>query len=701
MTGDALPIDQAESPKDYGQGKPADARRWIAEYELGEKFRKKFRERCKVITKRYRDERGDDPDGAQRDLGRRYNIFWSNIETLKPATYAKLAKPNVERRWKDNDPLGRAASQILERALMVANDTHTHAVLKAVRDDYLMYAQGVPWIRYVPHWRDVGGKGSEGGAGLQVSNDEDQAAATDQAEGDAAPQQEVVYEEATEDHIKQSDFGTNDARDWSEVYMVYRKCYMTRDECVERFGEEIGNAIPLDYDPNVRPKETTDGALNKDMWKKATIVEIWNKPTRKVIWISPGYSDSVLDEQDDPLELEEFFPCPRPAFGTMTTNTVIPVPDYAQYQDQADELDDLTARIARLVDVCRVMGLYDGSQTGIARLFQEGAENQLIPIDSWATFTKAGGMQGTVDWFPLDMVVKALAQLYASRDSVKKDINEITGIADIVRGNSSPSETATAQQIKGQFATLRLRDKQEEMARVARDLMALKAEIICTKFRPETLALMAGIEVSSDPQVAQLFTQAVELLRNDALRNFRIEIETDSTIALDEQAAKQNATEFMGMFGQTLTGIVEFANAAAANPVLAPLGDVIAQAMLFSMRSFKAGRALESAMESAIDKMKQAAEQMAQQPPKPDPEMVKVEAEAKAREQEVALDAKARQDEMAMDQAEHQQTMQFKAAEGQQKLAINAEQFKQKQIQDQRRMQMQAMQRMFQPREAA
>ena len=678
--GDALPVDQAEGPADYGKGAGGDARRWIAEYELGEKFRKKFRDRCRVITKRYRDERGDDPDGAQRDLGRRYNIFWSNIETLKPATYSKLAKPNVERRWKDSDPMGRAASQILERALMVANDTHTHAVLKLVRDDYLLYAQGVPWIRYEPKFRQLA---------QQVTNSVDQAAETAEKDKTAAPEEEVVYEKATEDHIKESDFGTNDARDWAEVYLCYRKAYMTRDELVARFGEKIGRDVPLDYDPNVRPKETTDGALNKDMWKKATVVEMWNKPTRKVIWINPGYPDSALDEQDDPLELEEFFPCPRPAMGTTTTNTIIPVPDYVQYQDQADELDDLTARIARLVDVCRVMGLYDASQTGIARLFQEGAENQLIPIESWATFTKAGGMQGTVDWFPLDMVIQALKQLYESRSIVKAEINEITGIADIVRGNSSPSETATAQQIKGQFATLRLRDKQEEMARLARDLMALKAEIICAKFRPETLALMAGVDIASDPQVAQLFTQAVALLRNDALRNFRIEIETDSTIALDENAQKQSATEFMTMLGETIKGVVEFANAAAMNPVLAPLGDVIGQAMLFTMRAYKTGRSLESAMESAIDKMKQIAEQPKPEPP-PDPKVEAIKAQS-------ALDQQKGQQELQQSQQEHAQDLQFRQAEGQMTLQQKQAEFAQKTKQQAIKTQMETMSRMFAP----
>jgi len=679
MTGDALPIDQAETADDYGKGPSNEARRWISEYELGEKSQKKYRDRCKVITKRYRDERADDPNGANIDVGRRFNILWSNIETLKPATYAKPPKPQVERRWKDSDPMGRVASQVLERALAYSIDERTHQVLKACRDDYLLYARGVPWLRYVPHWRSQPPmKDAAGDVGLQVTNDEQQSAATEQVEGEQSPQKEVVFEEVIEDHVKYEDWGTNDARDWSEVYMVYRKTYLTRDEMVSRFGKEIGEAVPLDYTPSLMPKEDPNGALNRDMWKKATVVEIWNKPTREAIWINPGYSDGLLDKKPDPLGLKDFFPCPRPAFGTLTTGTMIPVPDYAQYQDQAQELDDLTARIARLVDVCRVMGLYDGTQTGIARLMQEGAENQLIPIDAWATFTKVGGIQGTVDWFPLEMVVAALAQLYASRKAVKDDLYEITGIADIVRGNSSPSETATAQQIKGQFATLRLRDKQEEMSRLARDMIAIKAEIISEKFRPETLALMSGVEINSDPQTKQMFQEAVALLRNDAMRNFRIDVETDSTIALDESASKQQAAEFLGVFGEMLTKVVEFTQVAAAAPVLAPLGDVIGQAMLFTMRQYKAGRGLESAMEGAIDKMKQIAAQPAPPPP-PDPAAEKAKAETQVMQQKAAMDQQQGQQKLAFQQAEGQQKLQQTEAEGQIKIAMSQAELQQRQ----------------------
>ena len=39
------------------------------------------------------------------------------MQTLSAATFAKLPKPDVSRRFRDNDPVGRVASLILERGL--------------------------------------------------------------------------------------------------------------------------------------------------------------------------------------------------------------------------------------------------------------------------------------------------------------------------------------------------------------------------------------------------------------------------------------------------------------------------------------------------------------------------------------------------------------------------------------------------------
>jgi hypothetical protein len=238
-----------------------------------------------------------------------------------------------------------------------------------------------------------------------------------------------------------------------------------------------------------------------------------------------------------------------------------------------------------------------------------------------------------MDFVPLEGIIATIRELTGREQALKAQIYEITGISDIVRGYSAPSETATAQQIKGQFAALRLQEQQNDVARFARDLIALTAEIIAENFQPQTIALMSGLREQT-PEFQQAFVPAVQLLRNDAMRSFRIEIETDSTIAIDEQGDKQAATEFLTAIGNYMASSLPLAQQA---PELLPM---IAQGAIFLARRFRAGRQLEGSIEQAFQALGQRAQQMATQP-QPDPAMMKAEADVKAIEAKTAAQVDA------------------------------------------------------------
>ena len=208
------------------------------------------------------------------------------------------------------------------------------------------------------------------------------------------------------------------------------------------------------------------------------------------------------------------------------------------YQDQANELDILSDRIDGLVKALRVRGVYDASQPALQRLLTEGDNNSLIPVDKWLAFGEKGGLKGAIDLLPLDTLSQALIQCYSARDNIKQQIYEITGISDIIRGASYASETATAQQIKGQYAGLRLRSMQEDVALFASQLIRLKAQIICGKFQPQTILAYAAAQ-QMQPVDQQMIPQALQLLKDKPLRNFRIEIAADSLVQIDEQQMKQ------------------------------------------------------------------------------------------------------------------------------------------------------------------
>lgn len=600
------------------------ARRWAADLDMAKKSDKEFIEEGKKIVKRYRDHR------TESDSARKYNILWSNVQTLAPATYSKKPKAQVQRRFKDADPVGRCASLILERALQFEIDHYSDydSTLRNAVLDRLLPGRGVAWVRFEPA-EELETHNAEG-------EDTPLGVIDEQVTDDSESHSMGKYECSPCDYVFWDDFRTSPARTWEEVTWVARRVYMGREEGMERFGEIFKDA-PLSHEPIGMDELKTGGitADQLDRMKKAKVWEIWCKSERKVYWHAEGFQ-KILDVRDDPLELEGFFPCPKPLFATLTTDTLIPVPDYRQYRDQAKEMDELTARIAILVKAVKVVGVYDASFTEVQRMLNEGVDNTLIGVSQWAMFAEKGGLKGAVDFMPIKEVLEALAALYQAREASKQVIYEITGLSDIIRGASIASETATAQQIKSQFASLRLKTTQYDVARFASDLLRMKAQIMCSLYRPEVLVAMSSMQSSQD---AALIPQAIELLKNDVLRSFRIEVATDSMVELDEQGEKESRMEFLTAASGFLREAIQ------APPEMAPL---LGEMLMFGVRSFKAGQSMEASLEQFISQATEKAKQP--RPTPPDPEMLKLQAQQMAAQDKKDLDMAKVQADAATEQ---------------------------------------------------
>jgi len=632
---------------------------WQEEIKLYDKEFESWLSRSKRIVERYRDERKMQANGIDTVGDARFNILWANVETIFPSVYNKLPKPDVSRRYKDKDPAGRVASLILERCLEYEVEQYADfdSTIKNALYDRLLPGRGIAWIRYEPTF--VQGEPVTG----QITED------VEGYENDAEEEYEQVLakECAPIDYVNWMDFGHSSSKTWEEVRGVWRKVLMDKEALQARFGdaaEERGykiDDIAIDQ-AQVNLDDIAEG--RRPEHKKAAIYEVWDKKTRKVIWLCQNM-DMALDERDDPLKLDEFFPCPKPLYATTTTNSLVPVPDYVQYQDQARELDMVTNRIGLLIEAVKVVGVYDASQDSIKRLMSEGTTNTLIPVDNWGMFGEKGGLKGTIDFLPLDMVVGALNNLYLAREQIKSVIYEITGIADILRGQSDPNETLGAQQIKSNYAGLRIRFLQMDVARFARDLIRLKAQIICEFFSDETIIKMSGAENFTEQDMPYVMP-ALELLRSDVTRNFRIDIETDSMVEADEQMEKAQATEL-------LTGTADFMAKVMPAVEMAPeLAPLLMEVFMFALRRYKVSKTIEGQYQETFDKMSDSAKK-----PKPDPNA--------AEQQQSQMEAQAKQAELQQ-QAQLEQ-MKMQAAQQAEQARLQVEQMKlqgQKEIEGQK-----------------
>lgn len=716
-----------ESLKEF-KGPQGEARRWLTEIKLYDSEHKQFWKRCDKIINRYRNSYGFQEDVTVNTgtSGRRFALLWANVQTLQPTIFAKPPKADVQRRFKDKDPVGRLASEIAERCLdyFIDNEDYIQSI-KNARDDFLIVGLGVHWQRYVPHFKDEKYRvGLLAQDGPQITNDGDtystQEIAYKAEDGEEIGELEIQTdeqgpyiervervidtEEVVTDYVNWRDFGHSPgARTWAEVYCVWRKAFMTRQELIERFGEEEGKGVQLDYSPK---KEHQNNEDNEQFYKKATIYEIWDKSSKKVYWVANSYDGDVLDVRDDPLGVDGFFPCQMPLFSNLSTNSLIPVADYVQYQDQAEEMDRLTEKIYTIMDAIRVRGLYAANIPELTKLLQDGSELDFTPVTQSILTMTNGDISKAVWVWPISDLVAALRELIAARERVKQDAYEITGISDIIRGATDPNETLGAQQLKAQTGAIRIRDRQQDMARFIRDGLRIKFDVIVNHFQPETIMRIADVRgipefnyikgpdgqwaspedvmkklappapaggvagggspsplpPSAPPQMPQIPPQgptlgetAIQLLQDKTERRFRIDIETDSTIEIDQATEKAERTEFVTAVSQFITSWAPILQQA---PQTAPLFGAM---LSFAVRGFRAGDQLEGVIDEFTDMLEEVAKNPP--PPQPDPAMVKAEADAKAKQMDMQIKQEQAQATMANDQAVAQREAQAQQAE--------------------------------------
>jgi hypothetical protein len=638
----------------------------IAQYE---RTFKEWEGRADKIVKRYRDE-----SRSRNNPTAKFNILWSNVQTITPAVFARLPRPDVSRRFRDNDPIGRVASMMLERALEYEIEHYGDyaSAMKQAVQDRLLGGRGTAWVRYEPHIVGQAGGEAEGAPddGFQVTED------TDEAETEGGiyreDQERIEYECAPVDYVYWRDFGLTVARTWEEVTAVWRKVYMERAALVERFGEELGGKIPLDTKPE------TSKSFNEKMGegsREALIYEIWDKATGQVIWLSKSMG-KILDTRDDPLQLENFWPCPKPMFSTLTTDSLIPVPDFVLYQDQARQLDTLADRIDGFIQALKVRGVYDASEPSLARLFTEGENNALLPVKNYAAFSEKGGLQGAINLVDIRPIAEGLNMAYQAMEQVKGQIYEIMGIADIQRGQTDPNETLGAQIIKSNNASGRLKTMQHEVVNFATTLLQIKAQIICQHFTDDTIVKISGA-MQLSPQDQALIPQALMLLKDEPAKNFRIEVTTDSMIYQDEQQEKQDRMEFLSAVSGFLSQAVP---AAQTTPELTPM---LVEMLKFGVTAFKAGKGLEGLIDETADKFRQQAKEMEGQPKPPSPEQQKMQMTMQVEQAKIQAKQAEMQMQMQMDQQKMQMQMELEKAKQEYQAQENQLKF---QLEEQRNM---------------
>jgi hypothetical protein len=548
---------QIDTTSDGGRTRQPVVQHWLNEIAAAKKREKDFREEGGRILEIY---------GGKKKETTPFNILFSNTETLLPALYSAVPRPVVQRRFKDADPIGKLAATAGARGLEFLVDTNVEGYetfddgMRSAVLDALLPGRGVTCVKYDA---EIGELPTE-------------------AEGDATP-------------YKASELVCVETRSWNRVYFGYAKKWskvpwiayedhIDKDEATRLFGSEKTARITFtDNEDQDRDEDKADQEeKNKGERKTACIYQIWDRDGgKKIRYISAQYPDGYLKEEDDPLGLTGFFNCPKPIQFLQKSNDLLPVALYALYENQAKELNNLTKRINRIVSAIKARAIYDGSLGTDLETLMKADDTEMVPSDSSSSLAAEKGLQNAIWFWPVEKLIVVLRELYASREACKQVVYEITGIADIMRGQTNASETLGAQEIKQSWGTLRLKRLQKEVQRYARDLLRMMLEIAATKFSEETWARMTGLpfltteqkaQVQQIAAVAQQSGQALDpqtqaklqapvwgdvltLLRDDVQRAYRIDIETNSTVEAEATEDQKMIAEVMNALGQLLNGI--------------------------------------------------------------------------------------------------------------------------------------------------
>lgn len=566
------------------------------------------------------------------DCERQMSIWWSLVNTLIPAYFSRIPKVDVELRKKRGNNESRLAGLVWESGTQYAIEEHFDFESIAYQSvlQFILVGQGILWARYEAQFEPKSYeyaliKNEDGTYNDEKGKYEGDAEIT---EKDGRPYASEVIntktgEKAILDSIHFKDYRESVSRCPEEISWKARRSYLSREDANKLFDEDDAKLFNYNSYPEDKSKDKNE---KQDFEGKAEIWEIWCKETDKVYHLHQGGKEQFLKESAVPVKYNGFWPCVIINANTEPDSTT-PFSDYKECEDLILEVERLTTRIHATIQAIKANFLYDAILGDKVEQLLEG-DLKGIPVSQSAS---SDGIAGSIEFLDIDPYIKSLQILITSRSEALAKLYEATAASDLIRGQTVALKTATANQLESNYASLRFSVRREQVAKFLTGGIKKIGEIIATKFEDQTIYEMShGEELSMqipDPQPPmpmegqppmapippfEKFKLLLGVLRDDTLRNYKLDIESDSIVELDQRADRAERVDAMtsaGAFLNQLEPLIQKAPAAAQ----------YAKAMMrFVLRSYKAGKEIEGEISGALDAMIQQMQnaQQNQQDPK-------------------------------------------------------------------------------------
>lgn len=562
----------------------------------------------------------------------RYPVWYSIFKIRQPLVLSRVGIPIGRDTTQDgNDNIGATAAICLERlAVNLAKSFDFFDVMSACRDDFLAtnfsicrgYYERSTVMQKVKEYITpekseetgevvfIDSKGEEIYSDAISQDDEGYFLEHDQTV-------EIVNEKICLEPVmyKNIYIDPNVLR-WARVKrMAFKYCYSER-EFKEIFGAKAFATLPAQQMDKFGDSEASTKR------QKIEVIEYWDEYEKECKWLpvngpefiepkdylKPEDTGEGYEELNGLYNLANLFPVPEPLMMNQPTDEFWPVPEYYQLFEIFDDIHTIFSRMMALTRAIRARILFDANVEGLQEALNEASEGDAIGVSNLAQALSnaSGTLDGVVQYIPVDKLIQSLSQIYEALEQRLNTCYRLTGTSDMLQGlaQDQTQRTFGERQMNEKYALNQLAEPQRKMQEFVRSSYQLICEMALKNFKDSSLDLYI-MPQTLQPEDQERYSAAMEMLKQNQKR-FRIELETDSTIALNEEYDKQRRIEFVNAL---TTALEKTANIATVSPAL-----IIPElhCLKLLIQGFRQGKMFQSEVTESIDNViKQAEDQPA------------------------------------------------------------------------------------------
>ena len=595
--------------------------------------------------------------GARRAI--KYPAWWSIFKIRQPLVLARVGIPIGRDTTQDGtDNIGATAALCLERlATNLPKDFDFFDVLAGARDDALATNFGIVRAYYereevkeqvkeyiTPQQTEDGNMLFVDGAGNVVEaedvyqDDEGYYLLLDQVVD--VDNERVCLEHILYKHV----YVDPDIKRYNRCRRMAFETFFSVPEFKETFGAQAYFDLP-------KSEESRRGGADEAAPKRQSIkvYEYWDAYEKEVFWFTEN-SESFLkpkamylprdnDDADDYAEneacnglydLEKFFPCPNPIILNAATDEFWPIPEFFQLTEIFDDIHNLFGRMYGLTKAIRARLLFDSNIEGLAAALGEANEADAfgIPNLSQALSGSGGNLDASTQYINVKPIIESLQLVSQALEQRLMSIYRLTGTSDLLQGQTdNVARTYGEQQMKEKYAMNQIEPVQRKMQEFVRDCYQLMCEMALKNFKDSSLDLYITPQTLPEEHRGR-YKAAVGMLKQNSKR-FRVELETDSTIAINEEFDKQVRTELANTIAASIEKV---AGIAETSPALVAIN---LHAVKYLVQGMRQGKMFQSEMTAALDEVIKQAEDAAEKAKDAPPPFDKDQATIQLKTQEI------------------------------------------------------------------